>query len=253
MRFVSQRTMSAGGYISGSGVSPGDIDMNGGRLFDSAGPLNLGADATTGYSLSAGDVLLGGKLEVDGEVRFDDNIWQAHAKSLYLSQTRVYGFSANGRLTIEDAAAGGPTEFRGASNGKTTFGSQYGGLGCLTQSVSYSDFVDGGGVVGTLNLSNSVPDGAVVERCIIHTLTGFTGGANSTATVQIGDGTDVDRYNTGTPDVYTTNASGVDMGAVSGTAWHDDAKTPVITITVDNDWSTIAAGAFEIAIFYFGP
>ena len=78
MRFVSQRTMSAsGGYISGSGISAGDIDMNGGRLLDSAGPLNLGADATTSRSLTSDDVLFGGAVEVDGKLYVDDAFYVA--------------------------------------------------------------------------------------------------------------------------------------------------------------------------------
>jgi hypothetical protein len=137
---------------------------------------------------------------------------------------------------------------------RLALGGDGGGHGCINQTVSYTDFTDGGGgVVGTLVLDEGIPDGAVVQRAILHSLTGFTGGANSTATVQIGDGTVPARYNTGTPDVYTTNASGVDMGAPSGTAWHDAAKSVTITITVDNDWSTISAGEATVAVCYWTP
>jgi hypothetical protein len=113
--------------------------------------------------------------------------------------------------------------------------------------------VDGGGVVGTLVLDEGIPSGAVAQRAILHDLTGFAGGANSTATVQIGDGTVPARYTTGTPDVYTTNASGVDLGVPSGTVWHDAAKSVTVTITVDNDWSTISAGGATVAVCYWTP
>jgi hypothetical protein len=137
---------------------------------------------------------------------------------------------------------------------RLALGGDGGGLGCINQTFAYDDFVDGGGVVGTLVLDEGIPNGAVVQRAILHTLVpGFTGGANSTATVQIGDGTDPDRYNTGTPDIYTTNASGVDLGVPSGTAWHDDAKNVTVTATVDNDWSTISAGEATVVVCYWAP
>jgi hypothetical protein len=136
---------------------------------------------------------------------------------------------------------------------RLAIGGDGGGLGCINQTFAYDDFVDGGGVVGTLVLDEGIPDGAVVQRSVLHSLTGFTGGANSTATVQIGDGTDADRYTTGTPDISTTNASGVDLGVPSGTVWHDDEKDVTVTATVDNDWSTIAAGEATVVICYWTP
>jgi hypothetical protein len=137
---------------------------------------------------------------------------------------------------------------------RLALGGNGGGLGCINQTFAYDDFVDGGGVVGTFVLDEGIPDGAVVQRAILHTLVpGFTGGANSTATVQIGDGTDPDRYNTGTPSIYTTNASGVDLGAPSGVVHHDDEKDVTVTATVDNDWSTISAGGATVAVCYWTP
>ena len=85
----------------------------------------------------------------------------------------------------------------------------------------------------------------------MHSLTGFTG--DTSATIQVGDGSDVDRYNTGTPDVFTTNASGVDMGSVSGADWHDSTATVTITITSAADFTNVSAGAATISIFYYGP
>ena len=43
-------------------------------LYDSAGPVELGTAATTGHSLSTGDVIVGGALEVDGLVYFDGTV-----------------------------------------------------------------------------------------------------------------------------------------------------------------------------------
>lgn len=294
MRYVGNRTMqpSGGGYIDGSGVAPGDIDMDGNRIYDSAGPLNLGADATTNHSLTVGDVIIGGKLEINDYAYFDSDAIFAANKSFegptggspafsMLSSIQNpnlgafwTGTAANAWLIAERADAGvnfahpqqtNPTIFIQSADAtdigqfgqfawnRLALGGGDAGYGCVNQTISYSDFVDGGGLTGTLDLDEGIPDGAVVLQAILHTLTGFTGGANSTATITVGDGTDVDRYNTGTPSVYTTNASGCDLGVPSGTKWHDDAKTVTVTITVDNDFSTIAAGECAVAIFYFTP
>jgi len=121
----------------------------------------------------------------------------------------------------------------------------------IRQSFTYADFTDGGGASGTLVLAKQIPDGAVVTQAVLYGLTGFTGDVS--ATITVGDGTDVDRYNTGTPSVFTTNPSGVALGAVSGTAWHDAAKSVTITITEDSDWGDVTAGAATIAIYYYGP
>jgi hypothetical protein len=136
---------------------------------------------------------------------------------------------------------------------RLALGGNGGGYGCINQTIAYDDFTDGGGLVGTLILNEGIPDGAVVQRSLLHSLTGFTGGANTTATAQIGDGTDADRYTTGTPDVYTSNASGADLGVPSGTVFHDDEKDVTVTVTVDNDWGTIAAGEATVAVCYWTP
>lgn len=157
-------------------------------------------------------------------------------------------------VVIQSADATDITQHSYHAWNRLSLGGNGGGIGCINQTVAYDDFTDGGGVVGTLVLDEGVPDGAVIlQRPILHTLTGFTGGANSTATIQAGDGTDVDRYNAATPDIYTTNASGVAMGAPSGTRWHDDAKNVTLTVTVDNDYTTVAAGAFTFMLCYLTP
>jgi hypothetical protein len=275
-----------------------------GRIFDGAGPLNLGKSAVTSRSLTTEDVLIGGKLEVDGVASFDDyalfysatgfynHLTMTRNKLLYVgpegmwlvlsteyspypggfflhpssnhllvgSQTYYeynYGYSVPDDPTIilkssENPATDSTQDSRWTWN-RLALGGNGAGLGCVNQTIAYDDFTDGGGVVGTLDLDEQIPDGAVVVACILHTLTGFTGGVNSTATIQVGDGTVVDRYNTGTPDVYTSNASGVDMGDPSGTKWHDAAKTVTVTITVDNDWTSVSAGECTIGILYWSP
>lgn len=119
------------------------------------------------------------------------------------------------------------------------------------ETVLFSQFADGGGAAGTYDLQHSIPAGAVYARSTIHALTGFAG--DTSAVLTIGDGTDVDRYNTGTPDVFTTAAAGVDLGAPSGALFHAAAKTPRLTITSGADWGAVSAGALTVTLFYYRP
>lgn len=124
-----------------------------------------------------------------------------------------------------------------------------GGVGVLQQTFSYTDFTDGGSTAGTLVLNNGIPKGAFVTQSVLVNVTGFTG--DTSATIQVGDGTDVDRYSTGTPSVFTT-AGAIDLGAVSGTEEHAAAiSTVTLTITSATDWGAVTAGQATIRIFYY--
>lgn len=119
------------------------------------------------------------------------------------------------------------------------------------ETITRAAMTDGGATAGTIALSTTIPAGAVFLKSTIHSITGFAG--DTTAVITIGDGTDVDRYNTGTPDVFSTVAAGVDMGAPSGTAFHSAAKTPTVTITSTADFTNVSAGAATITLFYYRP
>lgn len=121
--------------------------------------------------------------------------------------------------------------------------------GFICQRVDYSEFTDGGSTTGTLDLTASIPIGALVERAYLINNTTATG--VSTLTIQIGDGTDADRYSTSTPSVATA-ATILSVGAVSGTAMHTAAKTPRITLTEDDDFSDVTAWAATVVIEYTG-
>ncbi len=122
-----------------------------------------------------------------------------------------------------------------------------GGIGTIVQRVSYTDFTDGGGAAGTLTLDGTIPVGAVVLKTAITGVTGFAG--DTSAVLIVGDGTDTDRYNTGTLDVFSDVAA-IDGGAISGTAVHATAKTPVLTVTSGANWGDVTAGALTVKIFY---
>ncbi len=113
-------------------------------------------------------------------------------------------------------------------------------LRCITEALGAASLTDGGAAVGTKTLTAAIPAGARFLYTTLDTLTGFAG--DTSAVITLGDGTDADRYNTGTPDIFTTAAAGVDMGAPSGTAFHSEAKTVVATVTSAADITPVLAG-----------
>lgn len=121
--------------------------------------------------------------------------------------------------------------------------------GRIAQHIDYSEFTDGASTTGTLSLDASIPIGAYVLRSYLVNNTAATG--VSALTIQIGDGTDVDRYSTGTPSVASA-ASIISLGAVSGTAVHTAAKTPIVTLTEDDDFTDITAWSTTVVIEYTG-
>lgn len=121
--------------------------------------------------------------------------------------------------------------------------------GEIRQTFDFTDFTDGGGAAGTLDLSETLPVGAWVLRAVLRDVTGFTG--NTSAVITVGDGTDADRYNTGAPSVYTT-ANAIDLGAPSGTQIHTATATVRVTVTGGSDFGAITAGQATISIYYLG-
>ena len=120
-------------------------------------------------------------------------------------------------------------------------------LGYIEEYVQRSQFTDGGSTAGTYQLKSAIPIGAQVIVSLVTQLTGFTG--DTSATLIIGDGTDHDRYNTGTPSVFTT-ANQVAMGAISGTAVHTAAVFPSLSVTSASDFTSVTAGALKVRIVY---
>lgn len=124
------------------------------------------------------------------------------------------------------------------------------GVGFLQETFTYDEFTDGGAAVGTMTFTGSIPVGAVVKQSYVTGVTGFAG--DTSAALTIGDGSDADRYNTSTVDVFTT-AAHLSAGAVSGTAWHTAAVQPVLTITAGSDWGAVTAGQLTVTIEFVIP
>lgn len=132
-----------------------------------------------------------------------------------------------------------------AASGVTTVGP----IVKLTETVGYASFTDGGAAVGTYDLAvGTIPAGATFLYAAVTAVTGFAG--DTSAALTIGDGTDVDRYNTSTVDVFSTAANGVAAGSPSGVLYHDAAKTPKLTITTASDWTSVSAGSLTVELYY---
>ena len=119
--------------------------------------------------------------------------------------------------------------------------------GIIAKTILKSAFTDGGAAAGTYTFTETIPAGAYAKYCTVQVHTGFTG--DTSAALIVGDGTDTDRYNTGTPSVLA--AGHIAMGDPSGTKHHTAAKAPVLTVTSAADFTAVAGTAqLTVAIHY---
>ena len=121
-------------------------------------------------------------------------------------------------------------------------------INSMTVSIGFGDFVDGGATVGTYTFTETIPVGATFLYGALTTVTEFTG--DTSAALTIGDGTDVDRYNNSTIDVFSTIAGGIGLGTPAGVLYHDTAKAPVITITSAANFTAVDGGALVVVLYY---
>jgi len=112
--------------------------------------------------------------------------------------------------------------------------------------ILFSQFTDGGSTAGTYQVQFELPVGFFVERTQLANITGFAG--DTSAAITVGDGSDVDRYNTGTPSVFAT-LSRLDLGIASGTRFIATANRPTITVTSNADFTSVSAGGFDIRVY----
>lgn len=122
--------------------------------------------------------------------------------------------------------------------------------GVIQQRVTVADFTDGGAAVGTLALTNQIPIGAIADEMSVLNVTEFAG--DTSAVLTVGDGTDVDRYNTGTPSIFAT-ATAIAIGVPSGTRHHTAAATVTLTVTSATDFTAVVtngSGAMTVRIPY---
>lgn len=122
--------------------------------------------------------------------------------------------------------------------------------GVISQRVSIADFTDGGAAVGTLNLDNAIPIGAIVDPISVMDVTGFAG--DTSAVLLVGETDDTDRYMTGTPSVFAT-ATAINAGVPSGIRHHVAAETVLLTLTSAVDITAVitnGAGRLTVSVPY---
>lgn len=121
-------------------------------------------------------------------------------------------------------------------------------LSSIKETVLKSAFTDGGGTSGTYNLTQQIPAGAFIEFIKVTVNVAFSG--DTTAVLIVGDGSDTDRYNTGTPSIFTTGHK--DMGVPSGTRMHTAAATVTLTVTSSADFTNVnVLGSVTVELFFF--
>ena len=124
-------------------------------------------------------------------------------------------------------------------------------IGKLTETVGVAAFTDGGAAVGTYTLAGKLPAGAIFLFAKVTNIVGFAG--DTTAVLTIGDGSDADRYNTGTINVFATAAAGVEAGVPSGAKLLTADNNPVLTVTGGADFTSIVTegnGSLQVDLYY---
>jgi len=121
-------------------------------------------------------------------------------------------------------------------------------VGVLRETVLFSQFTDGGATVGTYQLQGSLPAGAVVLGSKVTVDAGFAG--NTSAALTVGDGSDVDRYMTGTPSVFATAAAGIETGVPSGAKLVTAPNRPTLTVTTATDFTAVSAGQVTVSLYF---
>lgn len=118
----------------------------------------------------------------------------------------------------------------------------------IHQVFKRADFADGGGAAGTAPFATQIPLYAVVFQTLVRLNKKFIG--DTSAALIVGDGTDTDRYLTGTVDLFTALGQ-LDAGTPSGTKPHSAAKTPILTVTSASDFTLVTDGEVEVTIWYY--
>lgn len=120
----------------------------------------------------------------------------------------------------------------------------------LTQQILATSLTDGTAAVGTVSMTGAIPAGAILLASKVTVTTGFAGDVS--ASLQIGDGTDVDRLMTGTPSIFANAGTGIETGVPSGAKLVLTVFNPVITVTSAADITPVIAGAGDmtVSIYY---
>ena len=122
------------------------------------------------------------------------------------------------------------------------------GIRKVKQTVLYSDLTDSG-TTGSLELTDTIPEGAFVIGSKVTIKTGFTGGANTTAVVTVGATAGEDDWSDAT-NMSVLAADVLGEESEVDLEYQSSAAAVHVRVTVDGDYTTIDAGEMVVEVFY---
>jgi len=123
------------------------------------------------------------------------------------------------------------------------------GLRKVAQWIDFSDFTDGGGAVGTLEMSDVIPAGSFVIGSKVTVKTGFTGDTTCTLGIESKAYSGNTTYNIFTAANNLMKAAFISADA--GLVAVPIATTVSLTATSGSDWGLVTAGKIFVEVFYF--
>ena len=176
-----------------------NINVTSGIVFNSAGALELGTNTSTSHNLATGDVLVGGRLEVDGQTIFDGTVdaygsiqlsdgnatvpalsFRSEADGtgtgLYLVASGSTGFTSSGTLISRMAntglvmASGKDIRLNSSSITDTTAALNLGNAATSTHNLGIGDVIVGRDLEVVNDL---IVDGGIVNTALKTALDGY--------------------------------------------------------------------------------
>jgi len=122
------------------------------------------------------------------------------------------------------------------------------GIRKVSQTVLYSDLTDSE-LTGSLELTDTIPEGSFVIGSKVTVKTGFTGGNNTTAVVTIGATAGEDDWSDATS-MSVADADVLGEESEVDLEYQSSAAAVHVRVTVDSDYTTISAGEMVVEVFY---
>lgn len=121
------------------------------------------------------------------------------------------------------------------------------GLRKITQTIKYTEFVDGGGAAGTLTMVSQLPAGAFLIGTKVTVKTAFIG--DTSCVLKAGKTSGEDEFTDGTSiNIFTAGTKGDSME--DPLEFLAAAASVYLQATSGSDWGLVTAGELTIDIYY---
>lgn len=118
----------------------------------------------------------------------------------------------------------------------------------VKETLSLSEFTDGAGASGTVAMTNALPVGAQVLGVAVEVIDACA--SATSATLDVGDGSDADRFG----DAVDVTSEGLAVGVAAGTNLVSTAVAPTVTLTdatgAGADFGNIASFHAVVEVIY---